>query len=354
MEYYNKYVRRSGYDKQPSHYITTNNTNVVIPDHIQNIIKKLLPETELCNEIFLHNKVFKGNYDICRLIPSGRKCLLWFKMNKGRPSAYIIYVDPRKKQLQEVENANITFSKYLTNNIGTLLYGTLTKQNEKSFFVMEDIKYFKGKNLQKTELLNKLEEFNELFSYYIGVVDNFNYNPENKKTLNNKTLNKKTTNRLVCSITQMFSMETYNEEVISNINNYYQIFSIQYIKSNKIYVKRYNNKKRTQQFIIKPKVQNDIYDVYKKNQVTGNIEYIDIAFIPDYKTSVMMNNYYRNIKENKCLDYLEESDDEEEFENISETKYVYMDRECLFECSFNKKFKKWVPIRYIEDYVMDS
>ena len=35
-----------------------------------------------------------------------------------------------------------------------------------------------------------------------------------------------------------------------------------------------------------------------------------------------MNNIFRNIKENTNLDALEESDDEEEFENISLDKYV--------------------------------
>ena len=35
-----------------------------------------------------------------------------------------------------------------------------------------------------------------------------------------------------------------------------------------------------------------------------------------------MNKLFRTIKENDNLDYLEESDDEEEFENISSDKYV--------------------------------
>ena len=35
-----------------------------------------------------------------------------------------------------------------------------------------------------------------------------------------------------------------------------------------------------------------------------------------------MNTLFRNIKENQNLDALEESDDEEEFENISLDKFV--------------------------------
>jgi len=58
-----------------------------------------------------------------------------------------------------------------------------------------------------------------------------------------------------------------------------------------------------------------------------------------------MNKLFRNIKENNNLDSLEESDDEDEFENEKEDKYVYLDREYNIVCSYNYKFKKWVPIK---------
>ena len=41
--------------------------------------------------------------------------------------------------------------------------------------------------------------------------------------------------------------------------------------------------------------------------------------IPDYKTSVFMNDLFRTIKENKNLDLLEESDDEEDDNDCDET-----------------------------------
>ena len=55
-------------------------------------------------------------------------------------------------------------------------------------------------------------------------------------------------------------------------------------------------------------------------------EYFDTAFIPDYKTSVFMNKLFRIIKENDNLDKLEESDDEEEFENTKTDKFVYLNK----------------------------
>jgi hypothetical protein len=73
----------------------------------------------------------------------------------------------------------------------------------------------------------------------------------------------------------------------------------------------------------------------------------DIAHIPDYKTSVFMNKLFRNIKENHNLDSLEESDEEEEFENIQIDKFVDLSKILKMRCSFNYKFKKWVPMQVV-------
>jgi hypothetical protein len=58
---------------------------------------------------------------------------------------------------------------------------------------------------------------------------------------------------------------------------------------------------------------------------------------------VLLNKIFRNIKENDNLDALEESDDEDEFENNKEDRFVYLEKECMFNCVFNHKFKKWMP-----------
>jgi hypothetical protein len=98
-------------------------------------------------------------------------------------------------------------------------------------------------------------------------------------------------------------------------------------------------------FKVKPDVQNDIYYLYSYDDNTNDFVYFNIAYIPDFKTSVMMNKLFRNIKENNNLDALEESDDDEEFENEKEDRFVYLNREFNMVCSFNYKFKKWTPLR---------
>jgi hypothetical protein len=62
-----------------------------------------------------------------------------------------------------------------------------------------------------------------------------------------------------------------------------------------------------------------------------------------------MNKLFRIIKENDNLDRLEESDDEEEFENESESKFVHLEKSYNMLCQFNNKFKKWIPIKIVEN-----
>ena len=41
------------------------------------------------------------------------------------------------------------------------------------------------------------------------------------------------------------------------------------------------------------------------------------------------------------------SDNEDEFENISEDKFVNIDKYIYMNCVYNKKFKKWEPIERV-------
>ena len=103
-------------------------------------------------------------------------------------------------------------------------------------------------------------------------------------------------------------------------------------------------------FFVKSDVDTDIYWLYcKKN---GFIEKYNIANIPNYKTSVLMNSLFRNIKENRNLDSLEESDGEEEFENIRDDKYVYLDKIICMKCVYCSKYNRWTPLEVVDSKVV--
>ena len=100
-------------------------------------------------------------------------------------------------------------------------------------------------------------------------------------------------------------------------------------------------------FIVRPNIQNDIYELFVKNTSsrTNELVFHNFAHISSYKTSVMMNKLFRNIVENARLDAQEESEDEVEFENTEPDKYVSLHKEFIMVCQFHKRFCRWVPIQ---------
>lgn len=130
--------------------------------------------------------------------------------------------------------------------------------------------------------------------------------------------------------------------------------------------KQNNNKNRPlvageeREFYVRAGIGFDIYYLYPSHAaaVAENAQKL-LAHIPDYRTSIFMNSMFRKIcadggvfqsvvdvgNGNKIpLDYIEESDDEEEFENINCDKYVKLDVIQKIKCKYSTKFRKWCPI----------
>ena len=76
-------------------------------------------------------------------------------------------------------------------------------------------------------------------------------------------------------------------------------------------------------------------------------DFVQLAYIPNFETSKLMNSIFRIIKENDNLDALEESDDEDEFENTEDDKFVDLKKKVSMECKMHPTFKKWVPIKIL-------
>jgi hypothetical protein len=100
-------------------------------------------------------------------------------------------------------------------------------------------------------------------------------------------------------------------------------------------------------FIVRPNIQNDIYELFVMPSRGREPVFHNFAHIPSYKTSVMMNRLFRNIAENQSLDALEESEDETEFENTEPDKYVSLHKEYIMVCRFHKRFCRWVPFQVV-------
>ena len=265
-----------------------------------------LPKIELSYETIIHKKVH-SNYTL--LIPLGAPSLLWINKN----GAYLINYNNKTHQ----EKKKISYHPSLSS--GTLFYGILFKYKNVNFFVIEDLLFYKGKSHSSQSFSNKLSIIGTILEREIQ------QQPSKDKhdvILGLPIITENLNIKMIEELPYKIKYIQFRNSQKQNGNHRFQMPLQKYLDS----------VNETVSFLIKPDVKTDIYHLYKEDK------YIDIAYIPDYKTSVMMNQIFRNIKENSNLDLLEESDDEEE------EPIVYLDRNYLMKCKYNKKFKKWVPI----------
>ena len=291
------------------------------------------PKIELSYETMAHNKVYDS--DVILAIPEGSKMIAWFTEYNDEPVCFIFEFD---KNLKNIQIAVTSFNDSLIYGEGTILHGTIFKYNDVSCFSIEDIYYYKGRDITTMNYLSKLQTIQSCL----------------QKDLSSTALTNKYT---------IFGLPIMNSNFSLLLNEIsllpYKISTIQYrfLNSKKVLFIKYYKPKTTQKhdllgsssikcdkavFKISPQIQTDIYNLFVYKD--GKEEFYDIAFIPDYATSVLMNKLFRNIKENYNLDALEESDDEKEFENEKEDKYVFLDRSFKMNCQYNYKFKKWTPL----------
>ena len=293
-------------------------------------LQERLPNFELCYDNILHNKVFDN--DLIMVIPEGKKCLAWFSTYDDQNVCYLI--DQEKERKGYTSFCLTSFSSSLSYGCGTLLYGTLFKYKDVSCFNIEDILYYKGSNICKHYFGKKLNILHQIFQ-----------NGELSQT----ALNNKYTIFGLPLIGQKFNDLLNQIELlpykVSKLNFKY-LYGQKSLANYLLPYYKPGNRQGQQQGIVEkvfkvvPDIQNDIYMLHE----LGSNKLVDVALIPDYKTSVMMNKLFRNIKENANLDALEESDDEDEFENMSPDKYVDLNKSYKMKCLYNLKFKKWVPL----------
>ena len=351
-----------------------------------------LPITKLSYEKIIHKKVCS---DFILAIPYGRKHLVWFTIFENKNVCFLIELGERnaniKEQIKEVQIIKMPF-----HNNETILYGTFFTSSEQNLFTIEDIYYYKGKIIENSPWLNKFGLMNDFLNNNLKQNKNHgffgkpflnfgtplthnNYEELMKLIENNNSLYrihniafrlKDKSGSLVLPFKMQIETTFIKEEKVPDTKfNQNNILDILYGKKPSIVdktpiivdktpvISKTNvisktpvinkpsvQKVKEQLLLVKPDIQNDIYHLYSFNELDKTYSnYVGIAAVPDYSTSVLLNKEFRNIKENNNLDALEESDDEDEFENNKEDRFVYLEKECMFNCVFNYKFKKWIP-----------
>ena len=315
------------------------------------------PKLELSYETVAHKKV-SPNYDICIAIPTGKKQFAWFTYCGEEDVCYLIDLNKDKKvsRMLKIEG---NFNYKLA--FGTLIYGTLCTIDEKQVFIIEDIYYYCGLPIKHYTFGEKLTHLQTLMSDYIW----------------------KCSSSIIFALPYMILVEG-NNDLLESLQFYESIITktayathhIQFRASDEIlpYL-NHTYKKKQEQIVYEPDIilfprtdlnymaqstlktavfritadiQNDVYHLFAYDGKTRGYTYVNIAYIGTRTLSAYMNRLFRNIRENDNIDYGEESEDEDTFQNVNPDKYVDLKKEYKMKCVFHTKFKKWVPEKVVD------
>lgn len=316
-----------------NHNNNSNVTNNVIEltNEQKNILLSRFPinsDISLCKR--LSNKV---KADIYQLIPVGKQSQLWYTYLNDMNIAVII---TKINGSYNLEACYASFENSMA--YGTIISGVYYIKKTPTFthkvFCADNISYYKGEYVGNLNMLNKLSIITNMFEYNeIG----------NIKSLYNSIR--------VC----MPIMSNDITKIQNNINNLpYPTFGIKFINYNEINpIGSLNSKidnladsNKKCVFLVKANVEPDSYTLYGKDTTTYNdnrLQRIGIALIPSYQDSIRMNTLFRRIRENMSIDTIEDSDDEDDFENIEPTKYLLPNVEYKMYCSFSNICNRWIP-----------
>lgn len=339
----------------------------ITPIQLNDLMRRF-PNFELSYETISHKKV-SSSYNICLAIPQGKKCFAWFTFFGDKDVCILLDIN-REKKICKGTILDVDFKNHL--ELGTLVYGSLVEneQNEFTFFVIEDIIFYKGIQFKKSSFQEKLGFMNEFMN---SITQQFKtkksvafalpvmWDVESTEDFDAMTTLPEHINKILPYPTHhvqyrcLIDIKPYLNSVIVKKISFTPVVSetkkVSKHKFETIPLRMDFSKPQYRYptvFQITADIQYDIYHMFAYGKNSKPV-YYNVAYIPNYKTSVFMNSLYRKIKENQNLDFIEESDDEEDFQNTEEDKYVDIDKVLLVECVFNTKFKKWIPLRVVDN-----
>ena len=248
--------------------------------------------------------------------------------------------------ISKLNCCNIHPSLYL----GTIMYGTIVPkllgvdgvEERGDIFIVEDLYYYRGISMKQYTLGEKLGYLEQFF------IMNNNY--KNHSTMifllpflwaltspaENDIHQDLENHRLQIpypihhiQIRKLNELSPYININLNNVlskichrnSNRVDPISIPILKN--IMIKNYSKPqyKYPTVFLVSADMQYDIYHLFAYGRDKEHV-YYDIAYIQNIKKSMWMNSLFRKIRENRNLDFIEESDDEDDFEDISADKYV--------------------------------
>lgn len=336
------------------------------PDRIQ------FPCIEIPYEVDFNTHSFENaKYNVAIAVPRANKHFAWFSMRRGKTVCFILEPERQMRSFDLRIRATLAMPADIRGIQDTVLYGSIIGEDVgSSVFIVEDICLHHGECMKRVPFGEKLRSLREMMQTGILRL------PIRIESGNCPGF------AMPFFLPQMMALSSGADIESLQQKCVYPVCKIQYKSSTdivpclnraladirraaqpppplprgvaaqgggsahhpkpRINPRRGQYKQRTV-FCVRADTQQDIYQLYA--QVSGRKEdFYDIANIPGLRVSRLMNGIFRNIRENMNLDFAEESDDEELFQDTRPDKYVDLELAVNMECEFDARCKRWTPI----------
>jgi len=278
------------------------------------------PDVELSYDKTLDKKV---RADAFSVIPEGDASILWITYVDAKRVALLMKLG-KDGEITSAIPMVLSFHDDLSLGTGTLLHGITFKCSDMTNFACTDILLHAGLNVHRFKMIEKFELICRILETQI----------DSRVQL-----------RGGLSVGIPPTTASFMDAVDIARSLPYRVTHIRSLlmrSSRALGLTPYTASSKTLAvLIVKPAIQPDIYNLY----TSDGRKHRHHAAVQDYETSVLLNQSFRTIKENANLDALEESDDEEEFEDVRADKYVDLKKSVAYICEYVPRFGKWQPIQ---------
>lgn len=305
------------------------------------------------------------------VVPKGLKVYAWFTSYEGKPVCALIETD-RRGTPSKIKIRPAIFEPELS--YGTVLYGTMIRSTagNHQYMVCDNIFQYKGRDMSHAPYTDKVVTIQRLLNEDVSSrVYSHNFisfaTPcmfsdfaDAMHTMTNSSLMAyapyciqvwKNTNSQPCGMVHAVSATDFDMGDMGDmgIERIAKIGVSTQKPKNMVVAKSIVNPvnpvnpvtratpSRTTNLLVSCEADQDTYSYHDPR--TNTRKYL---CVPTFNDSVALNTIFRNYKENANLDALEESDDEDEFEDISDTKYSNVGMERIVACKYNNKLSGWV------------
>jgi len=318
-------------------------------DEIQALLSRL-PKIEPSYE--RADTAAPANYDFRVSISIGKKYYVWIQYDESGDAVFFMELNKEKK-VSIVNHFSLgegctmlPFSK------GTAMYGTMCEHTAsgRNVFLIEDVYYYCGLNVAKETFVRKLPRMAQIVEKMGSVFPIWMRLPHITDISRSGVCQKpgyiehhaqfRSGDKLAPFVNLVKDQAGLLETVMPIMPVCERPLMCDYSRP---------QFKEPTVFWVKPAVQFDIYNLFCENK-THKRTYCGVAGIQTYKTSVLLNTVFRKIRANQNLDAIEESDDDEDFEDVRESKWVIdMEKEVKMVCEFNAKVRKWIPVKLADE-----